>query len=110
MKNNEEQIKAAFTNFIGLLIDNNNFENPKAIKHSIIACLLEEIDPICRNEDDNNYDLFIVKPIFRFIINILNNRINLLQQYNESEVKDKINIYKAIIQEFNSLLDSIKID
>ena len=108
--NNEEQIKAAFTNFIGLMIDNSKYNNKQAMKHTIVTCLLEEIIPICKDEN-NNYDLFIIKPILRLTIAILNNRINLLQDYSSSvEVRKMINSYKFIINEFNNILDCIKIE
>ena len=109
MNNNQLQIRNAFVNFIGAMINSSNFDNEQATKHSIVACLLKEIIPICKDNEEH-YNMFIIKPLLRVLIDIFNDRISLLLPYkDEYEVANKINKYLDIIDELEIIIDNIKI-
>ena len=103
------QIRNAFINFIGAMLNSSKFNNEQATKHSIVACLLEEIVPLCKKNDEH-YDLFIIKPLIRILIDIFNDRITLLLPYkDEIEVSKQINKYFEIIDELNKILKNVRI-
>ena len=109
MDNNQLQIRNAFVNFIGSMINSSNFDNEQATKHSIVACLLQEIIPICKDNEEH-YNMFIIKPLLRVLIDIFNDRVSLLLSYkDEQEVINKINKYLDIIDELEIIINNIKI-
>ena len=109
MDNNQLQIRNAFVNFIGAMINSSNFDNEQATKHSIVACLLQEIIPICKDNEEH-YNMFIIKPLLRVLIDIFNDRVSLLLPYkDEQEVINKINKYLDIIDELEIIINNIKI-
>ena len=96
MNTNQLQIRNAFVNFIGAMINSSNFDNEQATKHSIVACLLKEIIPICKDNEEH-YNMFIIKPLLRVLIDIFNDRISLLLPYKDEyerceQLRKKLNI------------------
>lgn len=106
--NDQSQIKAGLVNYIGAMINSSKYDNDRAARHDVNALICEEILNMCKDKD-GLYDLFICKPIFRSIINILRQRINYLKDYQQDVlVKDKINSYNLIISELEELLRVVK--
>lgn len=105
----QNETRLSFSNFIGAMISSSSLADEKAIKHEIIAVLLEESLKI--STIDGQYDLFAIKPIFRAVINILNQRIKLMAELPlTDEVSNTIKVYKEIVKQLNSLLEKINLN
>lgn len=107
--NDQTQIKAGLVNYIGAMISSSKYNDDRAARHDVNALLCEEILNLCKDKDDL-YDLFICKPIFRTVINILRQRINCLKDYQQDVlIKEKINSYNLIIDELEKILKIVKL-
>ena len=110
-QNQLEQTRAGLVNFIGALISVSPFEEKNA-RHDVSAILIEEALKLSQEKD--SYDLFVLKPLLRGLLVVLNNRLekyentndkipeNLLQQLQDTREK-----YRNCIFVINQLLESI---
>ena len=72
--------------------------------------LIEEAINISKENKDNEINLFCIKPLFRGVMLILNNRCIELEKVKDTSsiIEAQIQDYKQVISILNKLLDNIK--
>lgn len=106
------QIRSAFVNFIGAFI-NASIDDPRVIKHKVSSILLEETLKLSKDENDI-YDFYILKPLFRAVIVVFQNKISVIDKDIKelpdelsSELKKKRSDYLSLIQMMNNLIEDL---
>lgn len=103
----DQQLRGGLVNFIGTLISQSGFTGETA-RHSVVSTLTEESLKLTQNEE-GVVNLYCAKPILRATVFILSQRIKMLEPLaRDQNVNIKIKAYKNIVNELNSLIDSIK--
>lgn len=72
--NDPTQIRHGMVNYVGALVKASKLP-PKAARQDVAAILIEEALKLAR-EEDNQYDLYVLKPLLRAINLIVQNRTN----------------------------------
>lgn len=95
--NDFTQIKNGLTNYLGATIKALPYDNVSACKHELVAMLTEEAIKLSK-EDNDTYNMYILKPLLRGTLNILKARINVLESLSINEEMKQliINNKKAI--------------
>ena len=110
INNDKMQIRAGLTNYIGALIEASETSNSQAIRHIIVACLLEEAMPFLKDEEEK-YDIFSCKPLFKLIINIISDRVASLEEYsNNPYVNNQIQRYKNLIEQLEEIISKVRLN
>ena len=105
----KQQIRNGLVNYIGALVKALQYEKDMA-KHIINSILIEEAINISKENKDNEINLFCIKPLFRGVMLILNNRCIELEKIKDTSsiIEAQIQDYKQVISILNKLLDNIK--
>lgn len=107
--NDQTQIRAGLVNYIGAMLSSSKFDNEKAIKHSVVAILLEEAATLCKDQD-GLFDMYTCKPILRLVSGITKQRINLLSDLPKTpDVVGQIESYKFITESLDKILENTKL-
>lgn len=108
MDDNFNEIRNGLTNYIFACLNSLPYEGDKA-KHVLVSILTEESLKISQDEN-NQINMYAIKPILKSIIYIFNERINCLKQLETSneQINKQILEYNNIISYFNQLIDNIK--
>lgn len=107
--NDQAQIRAGLVNYIGAMLQSSKFENEKAIKHSVVAILLEEAAKLCK-DDEGMFDMYVSKPALRLVSGIAKQRVNLLSDLPKTkEVVEQIESYRFINDGLNKAINNIKL-
>lgn len=111
MNNEIVQLRADMVNFIGAII-NASQDTPRITKHKVSSILLEETLNLAK--DENIYDFFILKPLFRANIIVFQNKLEAINKDLEElpdelsqQLKEKQKSYSNIIQMMNNLLNEL---
>lgn len=111
MENDIAQIRSGMVNYIGALI-NASIDDPKISKHKISSILLEEVLKLAK--DNDVYDFYILKPLFRANIIIFKNKIEAINKDLEvlpdnlsKSLKEKQKNYIFLVQMMKKLLDDL---
>ena len=99
MTEDQKVIKQSLANFVGALIESSKYNDQDA-RHEAVALILEEALRLSQN-DDGSYNLFVLKPFYRAMIRVLEDRKTQLGDLPE-EVKAKTT------QEIDSMIKSLK--
>ena len=105
----KQQIRNGLVNYIEALVQALPYEKDMA-KHIINSILIEEAINISKENKDNEINLFCIKPLFRGVMLILNNRCIELEKIKDTSsiIEAQIQDYKQVISILNKLLDNIK--
>jgi len=104
--NDQTQIRAGLTNYIGALLKASKFKG-KVAKQNVVAILAEETLKFSQDKD-KIIDLYVAKPIIKSTIFLLNQRIQLLQNIPKNKQKEDVIInYKNIISSLEELINKI---
>lgn len=107
--NDQTQIRAGLVNYIGAMLASSKFENEQAIKHSVVAILLEEAAKLCK-DNDGIFDMYTCKPALRLVAGIAKQRVNLLSELPRTkEVAGQIESYNFISDGLNKVIDNTKL-
>lgn len=107
MENKYEEIRNGLNNYIFSCLQAIPFEGNKA-KHVLSSILLEESLKISRDEN-NELNMYAVKPILKACIVILIERINSIKKLPSSEqIRIQINNYEEVNNFLNTLVSRIK--
>ena len=99
----QEALRAAITNFIGIAATSSMYEGKDAVRN-VIALFLEEL--IKYTQTDEGINMNATKPIFRATIYILEERRRtILNSYKESFNSEPPG---TLTQEIDSLINSLK--
>lgn len=99
----QEALRAAITNFIGIAATSSMYEGKDAVRN-VIALFLEEL--IKYTQTDDGINMNATKPIFRATIFILEERRRtILNSYKESFDSDPP---ETLTQEIDSMIESLK--
>lgn len=99
----QEALRAAITNFIGIAATSSMYEGKDAVRN-VIALFLEEL--IKYTQTDDGINMNATKPIFRATIFILEERRRtILNSYKESFNSDPP---ETLTQEIDSMIESLK--
>lgn len=71
--NDTTQIKAGMVNYVGALLGASKLP-PRAARHDVCAMLIEEAVKLSQ-EEDKNYDMYILKPLLRSVKHVFNSHI-----------------------------------
>lgn len=101
--NDQTQIRAGMVNYIGALINSSPFEG-RAAKQNVVAVMTEEILKLAKGEDQT-VDLYVLKPMIKGMVFIINQRVNELSKLPKTqETLSCIEEYKTVISTFEKLL------
>lgn len=107
--NDFTQIRTGLVNYIGAAAKSININNPKGQKQEIVRMLCEEALNLAKDE---SLDMYIIKPFFQTMKNIMLIRIQEIEQYNDLRHKkafqDMADQYRSAISFLDNLLESIK--
>lgn len=98
------------TNFLGAITDSLIKEgySPADTKHIIVAALLEIVENMAK-KPAGGYDFYIVKPVFRFLINLYQEENRLLQSESYlPQVQHKMQEHDTLIQYYTDQLQAIE--
>ena len=99
----QEALRAAITNFIGIAATSSMYEGKDAVRN-VIALFLEEL--IKYTQTDEGINMNATKPIFRATVYILEERKHMvLNSYRESFNSEPP---ETLTQEIDSLIKSLK--
>lgn len=106
--NDQTQIRAGLINYIGAMLQASKYDNEKAVKHSVVAILLEETAKLCK-DIDGEFDMFISKPVLRLTSGITKQRQSLLSVLPQTqEVSETLKAYKLVQTELDNILKNTK--
>ena len=97
------QIRNGLTNYLFSCLASLGTLDEEDAKQVLIGILQEETDKLSKKDDE--YDIYVLKPLFKLLIRILENRIQKLKQLNNTE--SAINNYKNIIDTFTVFINNI---
>ena len=108
--NDQAQVRAGLVNYIGAMLSASKFENDKAIKHSVVAILLEEAVKLCKDKD-GYFDMYVSKPALRLTSSIAKQRCDLMDNLPSKtpEIQEQIEAYGIIKSELNKILENTKL-
>ena len=111
--NDTTQIRSGLVNYLGALIVASKYE-PQAARHDVAAMLVEEAIKLAKDENDN-YDMFVLKPILKANAFILDNRISeidkdldILPEEICKELQKKKKTYQTINKSLKQIIDAIQ--
>lgn len=98
----QETLRAAITNFIGIAATSSIYEGKDAVRN-VIALFLEEL--IQYTQDDNGINMNSTKPIFRATIYVLQERkSDIIKTYRESFESEPP---ESLTEEIDNLIQSL---
>lgn len=107
--NDTTQIRAGMVNYLGALLNASKLP-PRAAKHDVSAILIEEAVKLSQDED-NNYDMYVLKPFLRAIKYVFDSHlgeidkdIKELPSELRGEMEAKRNNYSAIANNVEEIL------
>jgi hypothetical protein len=107
MNEDFKEVRNGLTNYLFSCLQGMPYDGVQA-KHALISILAEEALKLSKNENEE-IELFAIKPLIRAIIVIFQERIKLLQT---APTSDAINIqiceYNTLINTLSNFLDIIK--
>ena len=98
MNEDQKAVRQSLSQFIGTIIETSSYNGQEA-RHEVVAMLLEEALSLSR--DENGHNLFILKPFYRAMIHILEDRKSQLSGLPEGT-------YKKSIQELDEAIKTLK--
>ena len=102
--NEQESLRAAITNFIGVAASSSMYEGKNAVRN-VIALFLEEL--IQYIQDDNGINMNASKPIFRATAYVLQERKkDIINSYRESFNSEPP---ESLTEEIDELVNSLNI-
>lgn len=107
--NDQTQIRAGLVNYIGAMLQSSKFDNEKAVRHSVVAILLEEAAKLCKDEE-GTYEMFISKPILRLTSGIAKQRYNVLSSLDGKtpEMVALMEKYSTIVEFLDEIIKNTK--
>lgn len=108
--NDQAQIRAGLVNYIGAMLKSSKFDNEKAVRHSVVAILLEEAAMLCK-DNEGTFDVFISKPILRLTSGIAKQRYNVLSS-TENKTPEMILLmekYNTIVEFLDEIIKNTKV-
>ena len=69
MNTEQQSIKQSLSNFVGALVETSDRSNEEA-RHEAVAALLEEVLHLS-NDNGEQKNIYVLKPLFRAVTNIL---------------------------------------
>lgn len=107
--NDITQIRSGLVNYTGSLLKACKIKDNKASRQFVSAILIEEAINLMKEDNTDNYDLYISKPLIRGTLLVLNNRKELLSNLQQTSIiKEKIKEYDNSIKFLNDLIKNIK--
>ena len=106
----QETLRAAITNFIGIAASSSMYEGKDAVRN-VVALFLEEL--IQYIESDEGINMNASKPIFRAVVYVLEQRQkdindNYRKSFNTEPPESLTNEITQLIQSLNDYIDKIK--
>ena len=106
----QETLRAAITNFIGIAASSSMYEGNDAVRN-VVALFLEEL--IQYIESDEGINMNASKPIFRAVVYVLEQRQkdindNYRKSFNAEPPESLTNEITQLIQSLNDYIDKIK--
>ncbi len=101
--NDFTQIRMGLTNFIGALLKSSHYTGDSG-RNEVVGAILEEVLGLCK-DSDNTYNMMAVKPIFKAIVHICNQRIRLLEELPGGIASEQIASYNLIVTEINGITE-----
>ena len=99
------QIRAGLVNYIGAMVKASGFEG-KAASQIVAAALVEEALKLSQIEN-NEFDTYVLKPLFRASILVLTQRCDQLAVLHSAEAKNKVRQYREIIKAYEEIIKNI---
>ena len=108
--NEQETLRAAITNFIGIAASSSMYEGKDAVRN-VVALFLEEL--IQYMETDDGFNINAAKPLFRAVIYVLEQRQkdindNYRKSFNAEPPESLTNEITQLIQSLNDYINKIK--
>lgn len=111
--NDSTQIRAGMVNFIGALLNASKLP-PRGAKQDVSAMLIEEAIKLAKDEN-NVYDLYVLKPLLRANKLIFENHIREIDndaKHLPKEIRDELilkrEMYKKIVDSMDYLLSALE--
>lgn len=106
MNDNFTEVRNGLTNYIFACLNGLPYEGVKA-KHALISILAEESLNLSKDEN-NNIELFAIKPMLRAVVVVFDERIKCLKEAPSSEAINKqIAEYTNLVNIINNLINNI---
>lgn len=106
--NDKTQIRQGLTNYIGALVtaSKNDSKTTRAVQQDVVATLIEESMKLAADEN-NVYDLYVLKPLLRATMLLLTQRAKEIEKLNLPQSKEVIQEYLRIVSSLKSIVDKI---
>ena len=98
-----DQLKIGFENFIGTMVC---LAEDVQDKQDIVALLLESALTISKDENGDR-DLHALKPFYRVVVNLLNERIRILSTVQSTSATKQIKEFQLSIKILNDYLKKV---
>lgn len=107
--NDYREIRNGFVNYIGAALNSVQSFEGQAARQYIVAMLIEEA--INLSKDDENIDIYSIKPLLKGCKVVCENRILELQEVAKYSkyVQEQLDNYKELIANLNNLIENIKL-
>lgn len=101
-------IKQGLTSYIGAILEASDIKDGNMCRHNAVSILAEECLKLS-TEKDGSYNTYVLKPIIRATVFILDQRCKELSKIESNSNTEKvIQEYKSICNSLNNLLDITK--
>lgn len=106
--NDYREIRNGFINYIGAALNAVKTYEKDSARQYIVAMLIEEAINLATNEDDN-IDLYSIKPLLKGCKYIFQNRITALESLSNvsPNIGKQINEYKDLINTIDNYINNI---
>ena len=101
--NDQTQIRAGLVNYLGALVKSSPFQD-KAAKQNVASILVEETLKLAQ-DDEGLLDLYVLKPMLKGMVFILNQRRIELQKLPKTiAISEQIEKYNIVISSLNEII------
>lgn len=106
--NDSVQIKQGLTNYIGAMIQalKSNGKSGRAVKQDVAATLIEEAMKLA-TDDEQIYDIYVLKPLLRGNILLLLQRVQELKKLDDPSAQTASDHYLKVVQQLKDIVDKI---
>lgn len=105
--NDQIQIRQGLVSYIGAIIKSSPFEG-RAARHNAAAILTEEAMKLAQNQENDELDFYVLKPLIRGNIHLLKRRLQELSKLPATqEVRKTIYDYQEVIKVLEKLISSL---
>lgn len=107
--NDKIQIQQGLTSYVGAILKTYETKNQsgRAAKQDVAATLIEEAMKLAADEN-NVYDIYVLKPLLRAVMLLLSQRAAELQKLNTHEASLIAHQYIAIVEELKKVVEKVK--